>query len=90
MTSTLDYGVFDADNHYYEATDAYTRYIDPKMAKRAMQWAEIDGRTRLLVGGKVNRFIPNPLFDPGREARQPRRVLPGSQPWSQGHAGPLR
>ncbi len=64
MTSTLDYGLFDADNHYYEATDAYTRYIDPKMAKRAMQWAEIDGRTRLLVGGRVNRFIPNPLFDP--------------------------
>ena len=64
MSSTLDYGVFDADNHYYEATDAYTRHIDPKMAKRAMQWAEIDGRRRLLVGGKVNRFIPNPLFDP--------------------------
>ena len=34
------------------------------MAKRAMQWAEIDGRQRLLVGGKVNRFIPNPTFDP--------------------------
>lgn len=55
---------FDADNHYYEATDAFTRHIDPAMAKRAMQWAEIDGRQRLLVGGQVNRFIPNPLFDP--------------------------
>ena len=29
-----------------------------------MQWAEIDGKQRLLVGGKVNRFIPNPTFDP--------------------------
>jgi hypothetical protein len=55
---------FDADNHYYEATDAFTRFIDPKMAKRAMQWAEINGRQRLLVGGKINRFIPNPTFDP--------------------------
>ncbi len=55
---------FDADNHYYEATDAFTRHIEPSMAKRAMQWAEINGRQRLLVGGKVNRFIPNPLFDP--------------------------
>jgi predicted TIM-barrel fold metal-dependent hydrolase len=62
--TTFDYGVFDADNHYYEATDAYTRHIDPEFAKRAMQWAEIDGKRRLLVGGKVNRFIPNPLFDP--------------------------
>ena len=29
-----------------------------------MQWAEIDGKTRLLVGGKINRFIPNPTWDP--------------------------
>ena len=60
----LDYRVFDADNHYYEPMDAFTRHIDPSMAKRCMQWAEIDGRTRLLVGGRINRFIPNPTFDP--------------------------
>ena len=63
-SAAVDYTTFDADNHYYEATDAYTRHIDKAMAKRAMQWAEINGRQRLLVGGKVNRFIPNPLFDP--------------------------
>jgi predicted TIM-barrel fold metal-dependent hydrolase len=61
---TVDFQAFDADNHYYEAVDAYTRHIDPKMAKRCMQWAEVDGKTRLLVGGKINRFIPNPTFDP--------------------------
>ncbi len=60
----LGFQAFDADNHYYEATDAYTRHIDPSMAKRCMQWAEIDGKTRLLVGGKVNKFLPNPRFDP--------------------------
>ncbi len=66
MTSTpeLAFAAFDADNHYYEAEDAFIRYVDPKMRKRCMQWAEIDGRRRLLVGGKVNRFIPNPTFDP--------------------------
>ena len=61
---TIDYPTFDADNHYYEATDAFTRHLDPTMARRAMQWAEIDGRQRLLVAGTVNRFIPNPTFDP--------------------------
>ncbi len=61
---TIDFDVFDADNHYYEAPDAFTRHIEPQFAKRAMQWGEIGGRTRLLVGGKVNRFIPNPQFDP--------------------------
>jgi hypothetical protein len=60
----LDYRLFDADNHYYEATDAFTRHLDPAFAKRGMQWATIDGKERLLVGGKVNRFIPNPRFDP--------------------------
>ena len=60
----LGFELFDADNHYYEATDAFTRHLDPAMRKRTMQWAEIDGKTRLLVAGKVNRFIPNPRFDP--------------------------
>ncbi|MCU1355768.1 MAG: Amidohydrolase [Acidimicrobiales bacterium] len=61
---SLGYRPFDADNHYYEAEDAFIRHIDPKMAKRCMQWADIGGKKRLLVGGKVNKFIPNPTFDP--------------------------
>ena len=62
--SQVDYDIFDADNHYYEATDAFTRHLEPGFAKRTMQWAEVEGRTRLMVGGTVNRFIPNPRFDP--------------------------
>lgn len=62
--SDLGFQPFDADNHYYEAEDAFIRHIEPGMAKRCMQWAEIDGKKRLLVGGKVNRFIPNPTFNP--------------------------
>jgi predicted TIM-barrel fold metal-dependent hydrolase len=62
--SNLGYQAFDADNHYYEAPDAFTRHVEPRFRKRAMQWADIDGKQRLVVAGKVNRFIPNPLFDP--------------------------
>ncbi len=62
--SKLDFLAFDADHHYYEAEDAFIRHVDPRMQKRCMQWAEIDGRQRLLVGGRVNRFIPNPTFHP--------------------------
>src|SRR5690349_4422097 len=61
---TLPYRVFDADHHYYEALDAFTRHLPKQMAKRGMQWVDLDGKTRLLVGGKVNRFIPNPTFHP--------------------------
>jgi predicted TIM-barrel fold metal-dependent hydrolase len=60
----LPFRAFDADNHYYEAEDAFTRHLDPRMGRRAVQWATVDGRRCLLVGGKVNRFIPNPTFDP--------------------------
>ena len=61
---SIDYPAFDADNHYYEARDSFTRHLDPKLAARAVQWAEIDGRQRHLVGGKVSRAVTNPTFDP--------------------------
>jgi predicted TIM-barrel fold metal-dependent hydrolase len=60
----LGFKPFDADNHYYEATDAFTRHLEPAFRKRGMQWAEVEGRRRLVVGGRINRFIPNPQFDP--------------------------
>jgi len=62
--SHVDFPVFDCDNHYYEALDAFSRYIEPEYAKRGMQWVEVNGKLRLMVGEKINRFIPNPTFDP--------------------------
>ena len=62
--SQLAYPAFDADNHYYEHEDAFIRHIDPRYKRRAMQWADVNGRRNLLVAGKINRFIPNPTFDP--------------------------
>ena len=64
MTTQLPFQFFDCDNHYYEALDAFTRHIESPYKKRAIQWAQLDGKQRLLVGGRVNRFIPNPTFDP--------------------------
>ena len=55
---------FDSDHHYYEAEDAFIRHMDPAMMQRAMQWVNVNGKKRLMVGGKINRFIPNPTFDP--------------------------
>ena len=56
--------IFDFDNHYYEAEDAFTRYADPSLRYRGVRWADIDGKRRLLVGGQVNTYIANPTFDP--------------------------
>ena len=61
----LGFEPIDADNHYYEPLDAFTRHLDPKFRQRGVQVRarRASGRT-LLIGGEVNRFIPNPTFDP--------------------------
>ena len=60
----LGYPAFDADNHYYEALDAFTRHLAPADAWRCVQWAEINGRQYHVVGGQVSRAVVNPTFDP--------------------------
>jgi predicted TIM-barrel fold metal-dependent hydrolase len=60
----LPYPAFDADNHYYEALDAFTRHLDPRLGPRTIQWAEINGRKYHVVGGRVSRAVVNPTFDP--------------------------
>jgi predicted TIM-barrel fold metal-dependent hydrolase len=61
---TLDYAAFDADNHYYEALDAFTRHVPREMQARCVQWAEIEGRKHHLVGGKLARAVRNPTWNP--------------------------
>lgn len=56
--------VFDCDNHYYEAHDAFTRHVPRQMQPRCVQWAEIDGRKRHVVGGKVSWAVKNPTWNP--------------------------
>jgi predicted TIM-barrel fold metal-dependent hydrolase len=63
-----EYRAFDADNHYYEALDAFTRHLDPKLGPRVIQWAEIDGRRYHVIGGRVSRAVVNPTFDPVAKA----------------------
>ena len=66
-TAVPDHPVFDADNHYYEALDAFTRHLDPAWGPRTIQWAEIDGRQYHVLGGRVSRAVVNPTFDPVAE-----------------------
>ena len=36
-TTHLGYRLVDADNHYYEPHDCFTRHLDPQFADRAIQ-----------------------------------------------------
>ena len=83
--SMVDFGYFDCDNHYYEALDAFTRHIEPKIRKRGDAVGQVNGKQRLLVGGKINRFIPNPTFDPVSKPGALDEYFRGRNP-----AGPTR
>jgi predicted TIM-barrel fold metal-dependent hydrolase len=60
----LDYRPIDADNHYYEPLDAFTRYQEKRLQRRGVQIVRDGKRVFIVIGDRVNRFIPNPTFDP--------------------------
>ena len=60
----LGFPVFDCDNHYYEALDAFTRYLPDGGSPRTVQWATINGRQYPVIGGRVSRVVTNATFDP--------------------------
>jgi predicted TIM-barrel fold metal-dependent hydrolase len=60
----MDERPIDADNHYYETLDAFTRHLDPKFKDRGVRPMQDGKRTQLVIGGRINRFVPNPTFDP--------------------------
>lgn len=64
MADTLDYPLFDADNHYYEALDAFTRHVPANLQGRCVQWADIEGRKYHVVGGRVSHAVRNATFNP--------------------------
>jgi hypothetical protein len=62
MTRKLDYLVFDADNHMYEATDAFTKYL-PDQYSGLIKYVEVNGRTKIAIKNKISDYIPNPTFN---------------------------
>src|SRR6478609_9565732 len=62
MTRKLDYLAFDADNHMYEATDAFTKYL-PKEYEGVIKYVEVNGRTKIAIKNKISDYIPNPTFN---------------------------
>ena len=59
---TLPYTVYDADNHLYEPADAFLRHL-PKAFSKEFYFAEVKGRTKLVINGQLSDYIPNPTFE---------------------------
>jgi predicted TIM-barrel fold metal-dependent hydrolase len=57
----LPYLLFDADNHYYEPRDAFTRHMESANLDRAIRVVQDDGRDRILIGDEPFTFL-TPLY----------------------------
>jgi predicted TIM-barrel fold metal-dependent hydrolase len=60
----MDIDTIDADNHYYEPLDAFTRHLPKAFRHRGVRPVQDGTHVELLIGGRLNRFVPNPTFDP--------------------------
>jgi predicted TIM-barrel fold metal-dependent hydrolase len=62
MPARLDFPVYDADNHFYETIESFTRYL-PKRFEGAIRYVQVDGRTKIAIRNKISDYIPNPTFE---------------------------
>jgi predicted TIM-barrel fold metal-dependent hydrolase len=60
MTNTAIQKVFDADNHYWESSDAFTRHRDPKFMDRGLRVVEVDGKLKYFFGDRLHPILPGP------------------------------
>ena len=94
MSVPRDFHTFDADNHFYETRDAFTRHL-PKEYAGAIKYVEVDGRTKIVVGGRDQRLHPQPDLRRRRPARVPRRstsatAIPRASPTAEIVGEPMR
>ena len=90
---TLDFEVFDADNHMYETRDALTKFL-PKRYEGAVDYVEVRGRTKIVVLGRISDYIPNPTFDvvarPGAQEAYYRDGNPDGKSYREIIGDPMR
>jgi predicted TIM-barrel fold metal-dependent hydrolase len=70
LDSQRDYLLIDADQHYYEPDDCFTRHLEPKYLDQAIEVRrdQPDGRGRLYLAGKRFSHLPGP---PGENIGRP-------------------
>jgi predicted TIM-barrel fold metal-dependent hydrolase len=61
LSRTLGFPVFDADNHMYETTDAFTKHLPGEYAG-LVKYVQVDGRTKIALRNQISEYIPNPTF----------------------------
>jgi predicted TIM-barrel fold metal-dependent hydrolase len=93
MTRACDFPVFDADNHFYETEESFTRHL-PDRYKGAIDYVEVHGRTKIMIRGTVSDYIPNPTFEvvarPGAQEEYFRNGNPEGKSYRELVGEPMR
>ncbi|MBV8134781.1 MAG: hypothetical protein JO121_03935 [Deltaproteobacteria bacterium] len=57
MEVNPDYKIFDADSHYYEPDDCFTRHMEKACADRAVRVVHGEGKyARVYIGSERSKF----------------------------------
>jgi predicted TIM-barrel fold metal-dependent hydrolase len=90
---SLDFEVFDADNHMYETREALTKFL-PKRYEDVIDYVEVRGRTKIVVKGTISEYIPNPTFEvvarPGAQEEYFRHGNPDGKSYRELVGDPMR
>jgi predicted TIM-barrel fold metal-dependent hydrolase len=90
---SLDFDVFDADNHMYETADALTKHL-PDRYRGVIDYVEVRGRTKIAVKGVISEYIPNPTFEvvarPGAQEEYFRHGNPEGKSYRELIGEPMR
>ena len=93
MPNVCDFPVFDADNHFYETRDSFTRHL-PDRYKGAIDYVDLHGRTKIMIRGTVSEYIPNPTFEvvarPGAQEEYFRNGNPDGKSYRELIGEPMR
>src|SRR5262245_19544570 len=82
LSRAIEFPVFDADNHMYETTDAFTKYL-PAEYSGLVRYVQVGNRTKIALRGQISEYIPNPTFNvvapPGAQELEFRLKNPSSK-----------
>lgn len=72
----LGYRIFDADTHYYETRDAFTRHIEPAYRDRTFAVRTNDqGREQWFLGDQEHGYFPHWSFETAQKPGALKEVL---------------
>ncbi|MEQ8841874.1 MAG: amidohydrolase family protein [Acidimicrobiales bacterium] len=67
--------IFDADNHYYEPSDCFTRFMPATRLDDAVRVVDRNGRTEVLIGDRPFTFLQDPFSDAHAKPGSLREML---------------